>query len=84
MLENDKVSGIINIGSNKSTSHKELACAINNVFNNEGNLEFLKNLEEDKSISLMNSNKAVSLLDWRPKWTLQEALFEIKNKSKRL
>jgi len=77
-LEKDKIKGVFNIGSNKSTLHRELAETINNTFNNVGNLDFLQDIKEDKSISLMNCDKAASILDWKVKWTLQEALAEMK------
>ena len=78
-LKNDKINGIFNIGSNKSTSHREFAEVINDVFNNEGNLEFIENIEEDKSAFLMNSNKAALELDWNPQWNIRDALIDMKN-----
>ena len=78
-LENDKIRGIFNIGSNISTSHRELAEIINRVYNNIGNLDLLKNIKADETNYLMDSNKAASVLGWIPIWTLQEALIDMKN-----
>jgi len=78
-LEKDEIKGIFNIGNNKSTSHRELAETINSVFNNVGNLDFLQNLKEDKSISLMNSTKADSILNWKTQWNMRDALIDMRN-----
>lgn len=77
-LENDKLKGIMNIGSNIITSHKEVAETINNVFDNTGNLDFLKNQKEDEAKYLMDSSKAASVLGWTPKWTLRKALIDMR------
>ena len=79
-LENDKIRGIFNIGSNMSTSHRELADIINRIFNNAGNLDLLENKKADETNYLMDSNKAASVLGWAPKWTLGEALIDMQKK----
>ncbi len=81
-LENDKIKGIFNIGSNISTSHRKLAEMINNVFDNIGNLDFLEDKKEDTAKYLMNSNNAASKLGWVAKWTLRDALIDMQRNSK--
>jgi len=81
-LKNDNIKGIFNIGSNKSISHRELAETINNVFENIGNLDFLKDKKEDTAKYLMNSNNAASELGWIAKWTLRDALIDMQRNSK--
>ena len=70
--------GIFNIGTNKNISHKELSETINEVFENPNNIKILLEYSEDKSIQLMSINKAKRVLNWKPHWTLKEALFDMK------
>lgn len=70
--------GIFNIGTNENLSHRELAELINKVFDNEGNLELILDKEEDKTIFLMDSNKAKEELGWKHKWSLESALLDMK------
>ena len=76
-LENEKIKGIFNIGSNKSISHRELAETINSVFDNVGNIDLLKNKKADETKYVMDSNKVKFVLGWTQKWTLQDAFKDI-------
>ncbi len=78
-LSREKTLGIFNIGTGVNTSHYELAKIINLVFNNEGNLEFVKNIREDKTIFLMDGQKTKEELGWTSKWTLEEGLKDIRD-----
>jgi len=77
-LGKNDISGVFNIGSGSNTSHKELAETINRVFGNTGKLEFLEQKKEDKTVHLMDSERAARILGWRPGWTLQKALEDMK------
>lgn len=70
--------GIFNIGTNKNTSHKELAEIINKVFDNEGNLKLLSDKPEDTTNFLMDCSKATNELGWKYKWELEDALYDMK------
>ena len=78
-LKQTETKGVFNIGTGVNTSHYELAKAINKVFNNDDNLEFIKNVQEDKMIFLMDNQKTKNELGWNPKWNLEEGLKEIKD-----
>jgi UDP-glucose 4-epimerase len=77
-LERPDVSGVFNIGTGVNVSHRELAEMVNRAFDNNDNIELLSNKPEDKSIHLMDIQKAELELDWRAKWKLDEAFQEIK------
>lgn len=77
-LQHKKLSGIYNIGTGKNISHRELAELINSVFGNEGNLAFLQNKPEDRGVDGMSISKAESVMGWRPRWPLRQALEDIR------
>ncbi len=77
-LHHRNLSGIYNIGTGQNVSHLELAELINSVFGNEGNLAFLQNKSEDKGVDGMLIRKAESILGWRPRWPLRQALEDIR------
>jgi nucleoside-diphosphate-sugar epimerase len=70
--------GTYNIGSGTSYSVKELAEAINKVYDNEGNLR----LKTEKKVVpyqiYMDISKANSELNWKPVWKLENALNDLK------
>lgn len=72
------LTGIFNIGTGKRTSHKELAHTINVSFGNEGNIEFLEDKHEDKDKYQMDIKKAEIGLKWKPKWSLEKSLEDMK------
>ena len=78
-LKKEEIQGIFNIGTGVKTSHYELAKTINTVFNNENNLEFVKDIKEDQTIFLMDNHKTKEELGWSSKWTLAEGLKDIQN-----
>ncbi|MCK4664399.1 MAG: NAD(P)-dependent oxidoreductase [Bacteroidales bacterium] len=78
-LNKQEEQGVYNIGTNKNYSHLELAKKINEVFDNKGNIQLLPNHFEDKSVYLMNIEKAEKKLNWKPLWELNEALKDIRN-----
>lgn len=73
-LDKPEQSGVFNIGTGKSTSHRELAEMVNTVFGNTGNLTFLPDKPEDRQIDGMAVAKAERLLGWRSRWNLRPAL----------
>lgn len=70
--------GTFNIGSGRSYSVVEIAEAINEVFDNEGNVIFDVSKEERVGILFMNNNKAKTLLNCEPGYNLNSALLEMK------
>lgn len=77
-VQQPDIKGVFNIGTGANTSHHELAKMINSVFNNENNLEFVRGIKEDKTILLMDNQKAKQQLGWEPKWSLGAALEDIR------
>lgn len=77
-LEAKDKSGAFNIGTGIATTHRDLALAINEVFENEGNIKFLPEKKEDQSICLMDIGETYRILNWKAKWGLKEALHDIK------
>jgi nucleoside-diphosphate-sugar epimerase len=71
--------GTYNIGSGKCFSVKEIAEAINNVFNNEGNIVYLTDKIEGGYKIYMDASKAQSELGWKPQWSLNDALLDMLN-----
>ena len=78
-LEHIDAEGIFNIGTGNNLSHAEMALLINKVFDNEGNVVYAPEIAEDKSIYLMNIEKAARELSWTSKWTIEDGLREIKD-----
>ena len=74
----EKAKGIYNIGMDSTISIKDLALTINSVFNNEGNIEFLLDKEEDEKTYHMDVSKVREKYGWSAKYSLKEALVDIK------
>lgn len=72
-------SGTYNIGSGIGYSVKKIAENINKVFDNEGNLKYLKEKKEGGYNVYMNTQKANTVLGWKPKYSMIDALEEMKN-----
>jgi UDP-glucose 4-epimerase len=72
------VTGIFNVGSGTAVSIKELAEIINEVFDNSGNIKYDESKFEDTAISLMDCTKTRNVLKWQPKYTLRQALEDMK------
>jgi nucleoside-diphosphate-sugar epimerase len=56
-----------------------MAELINEVFENQGNINWLPEKPEDKTIYLMDSKKAKSILKWQQQWPLRKALSDMKD-----
>jgi len=77
-LDDNVPAGLFNIGTGVNTSHLELGNLINEVFDNKDNLTLVNDIDEDKSIFLMDISKAEKIMGWTPKWSLAEGLEDIK------
>ncbi len=79
-LKIKKIKSVINIGSGKITSIQELVKKIEKILslNNEFSKKIFKNnkVKKQKGKKSFNS-KAKKLLNWSPKYTLEEGLFEV-------
>ena len=72
---NDK---IINIGVQKDLSIKQLANTVAKVYNFKGKIKWNKNKPDGAMKKLLDSSKIYSY-GWKPKYSLEKALREIKN-----
>lgn len=72
-------SSTINIGSGKAYTVKEIVETINKVFNNDKNVKYMPEKTEIGPGSVMDIGKAKHILNWQPKWTLEQALEDIKS-----
>ncbi|MCM8710186.1 NAD(P)-dependent oxidoreductase [Clostridium sp. SYSU_GA19001] len=77
-LEHKNIKGIFNIGIEETIKNSELGLIINRIFDNEGNLEQEINMPEDINIYKMDITKAKDVLEWKPRFTFEEALKDIK------
>ena len=77
-LEKPQIHGSFNIGSNESYSNLEIAEAVNEVFDNIDNLSYDDSIPETIESSMMDSSFASRIIGYEPKWTLKEALKDIK------
>lgn len=71
-------SGIYNIGAGRPYSVRELAEAINHVFENAGNFSYDLTQPEDGRLFFMDCSRAKQELGWEPTWTLSMGLEEMK------
>jgi nucleoside-diphosphate-sugar epimerase len=71
--------GTYNIGSGNSYSVLEIASTINEVFENEGNIEFDGTKLEKGGNIYMDIRKAWEILEWKPDLNLKEALIDLRN-----
>lgn len=78
-LSSEKKAGIFNVGTGGNISHYKLAELINEVFDNQHNIKLVREIAEDSSVFLMDSQKTKGELAWIPKWTLEEGLREIRD-----
>ena len=77
-LEKPYLNGIFNIGMEETISIYDLACKINEVFENSGNLKFKEYPNEDLSVSWMDVQKAKTVMDWKAEYTIEKALTDLK------
>ncbi|NMB06995.1 MAG: NAD(P)-dependent oxidoreductase [Tissierellia bacterium] len=77
-LDNSNESGVYNIASDTTVSHRELAETICNVFDNKGNIVYLLDKVEDTSIQRIDVSKSKSLLGFKCEYNLVEMIEDIK------
>lgn len=79
-LNKPEISGVFNIGMGYAISHRQFAESICEVFA-DGDIEIIedKTKVEDTANYLMDERKAKDILKWKPKYSLNEALLEMKN-----
>lgn len=77
-IEKPHTSGIFNIASGKSISHKNLAKTISNIFSNGNNILFDKLIQGDENIYRISIQKSKEQLNFTPNWSLEEALWDMK------
>lgn len=69
--------GIYNVGVNRSYSVLEIAESINAITGNTNNLLIDKSKPEGGYHILMDSEKFYQVTNWRPQWTLEEAITDM-------
>lgn len=76
-IKKEDIKGSFNIGSGEKKTNFEIAEIINKTFNNIGNLEVLNRKEPPKHPSYMSSDKAMKILDYSPKYSIEDAFVDI-------
>lgn len=79
-VENADKQGVFNVGSGVSYSVKDIAQVVNNVFDNEGNIQFLTDRPDGIYGSVMDISKMKSEMNWGAKWDLVRSVKDIKRK----
>lgn len=74
------IKGVFNIGNDTKYSIDQIAIAVNEVFENHGNIEYLKDKPDGVEGTQMDHLKTKSELKWTPKWDLKNSVFDIKKK----
>jgi len=69
-IKNGKKSEIINLGTGKGYSVKEIINIVKKITNNSFNVEISNRREGDPPILVADNKKAYKLLDWEPKYDL--------------
>lgn len=69
--------GIYNVGVNRMYSVCEIAEVITDVFDNKGNIVFLRDKQENGHNILMDSSLLNFALQWQAQWQLKEAVEDI-------
>lgn len=78
-LSEPTIKGVFNLGSGFIVSIEELAHIVNFYFENVGNLEYSSELKAINEYSLMDSSLFATTFRWRPRWTIEEAILDIRN-----
>ncbi len=73
------VNGVFNIGSGQALTNLEIARLVNKCFHNEGNLDYNPSVSEEIESSLMDSSKAGNILGYNARFSICEALNDIKS-----
>lgn len=78
-IEDPDASGVFNIGSGEVTTFKDLAEMLLRACgrNPEACLELLPEKRVSRFDDVMSIGRAEEVLDWRPKWTIEDALKEM-------
>ncbi len=71
-------AGVFNIGMGHAISVRQAAEAVNEVFENAGNLVFETEKEENKFSFYMDCSRAQAELGWTPAWSLRSGLEDMK------
>ena len=77
-LDNNKESGVYNIASCTTVSHRELAETMCNVFNNKDNIVYLLDKVEDTSIQRIDVSKSKLVLGFECEYNLVDMIKDIK------
>lgn len=81
-IQSDAPSGVYNIGSSRGYSIKEIAIAVSEVFlDGEQSIQYSAVENEDQTRYVMDCAKAFKYLGWQPKWSLKEALVDMRDAS---
>lgn len=79
-LTKTNVSGTYNVGSNRAVAHTELAQLIAHIIaEDKVHVTHDMTKTDDMSVYLMDSSLFMKTFEWRPHFTLEEALFDIKS-----
>ena len=70
--------GVINIGAGRTYSISDIADAVNEAFENTGNIANLGQVDGDFRDTHMNIQQAALQLGWRPTWGLRQGLCDLK------
>jgi len=74
-----ELDGVFNVGTGSNTSHLELAETVNEVFGNKGNIVLLPDKPDDRAEYLLAVGKAKAELGWQARWTLRQALEDMRD-----
>lgn len=79
LAENKRISGTFNVGSGTAISFKELAERCVAIFGNKQSSIIMDTTKiEDTSVRVMNIEKLKNAFCWRPKFSLEQALIDMK------
>lgn len=77
-LNQPEMKEIFNIGMERNHSFNELAKTINDVFENKAGIEHLEDKPAAEQENIMSIEKAKSILNWEPKYNLEDAFQDVK------
>lgn len=76
-IKNEELCGSFNIGSGEMKTNYEIAEIINKTFDNVGNLKVLDRKDTSKHSSFMSSERAMRMLDYSPRYSIEAAFTDI-------
>src|SRR5690606_1152158 len=79
-VEKKDNQGIFNVGTGVSYSVRTIAEVVNQVFGNEGNIQFFPDKPDGVYGSVMDVSKIKNELNWVSKWDLVKSVKDIRNK----